>query len=107
MILEMKGYEKIVLDTLTGEQLIDGDSLIEAFKQYLRDELYFEEFEVVLVAEDMKNPYETPYILQEYKGDCEIAEILYSVRSCTTNISVCGLFHLADVKPFEFYMLFA
>lgn len=98
--------KKIDLDNLTNNDLINGEELIEAYKQYLRDELFYDEFEVQMASEDLKNPYETPYIVQEYEGDYEVEGIKYSVRSCETNFCICGLFHLADATPFKFYMLF-
>ena len=54
----------------------------------------------------MENPYDAPFVLQEYEGNFTIDGIEYEVRACHTDFCYCGLFYLSDVQPFEFYMLF-
>jgi hypothetical protein len=85
----------INLNNLTRKDLMDHDAISEAFKKYLMD-----------VLGDFENPYDTPFILQDYEGDYTVDGKEYEVRSCHTDFCYCGLFHLADKEPFEFYMFF-
>ena len=94
------------IDNITAADLIEHGELVDAFKVYLKNELSYDEWEVEIAATDMDNPYDTPYLVQEYEGNVSIAGVDYEVRSCSTNFRQCGMFHLADVTPFEFYMLF-
>ncbi|MBQ4527533.1 MAG: hypothetical protein II998_05630 [Clostridia bacterium] len=91
---------------LKEEELINVDSLIEFYKEYLKTKLGYNDYEIMIASEDLRNPYATPYINMSYLADCEIGGIKYGVYPCYTDFSLCGLYHLADVSPFEFYMLF-
>ena len=66
----------------------------------------FEDEADFVVKCDFENPYDTPFILQDYEGDYIVDGKEYEVRSCHTDFCYCGLFHLADKEPFEFYMFF-
>lgn len=98
--------KEISLNDLKREDLVSGEQLVQAYKEYLKAELGYDEFEAEFASEDMKNPYDTPYILQEYEGDYDVDGVWYEIRKCETNFCYCGMFHLSGVKPFEFYMLF-
>lgn len=97
---------KINLDKLKSEDLKDGEALIEAYKVYLKKKLKYSEWEADMASSDLENPYNTPYIMQDYEQSVEIDGVCYEIRSCHTDFCVCGLFELANAKPFEFYMLF-
>lgn len=93
------------LDKLTADDLIDHAGISEAFKNYLMEVLGYDEGDAdFVVKNDFANPYETPYIIQQYVRDVEVNGKKYEVRSCHTDFCACGMFHLADKKPFEFYM---
>lgn len=94
------------IDEITKEDLVEHKDLVEAFKNYLKREFFYDELEATLAAEDLENPYNTPYIMQDYEGDISIDGVNYEVRSCHTDYLACGLFHFAEASPFEFYMLF-
>ena len=53
-----------------------------------------------------ENPYNTPFIMQDYEGEYTVDGKDYEVRSCRTDFCACGLWHLAEKPPFEFYMFF-
>lgn len=89
----------------TREILVTNQELIEAFKIYLKRELGYNDDEAKIAATDMENPYMTPFIVQEYEEEIELDGIVYEVRSCRTDFSMCGLYYLADLTPFEFDML--
>jgi len=100
----MKEYD---IDLITANDLVDYDTLVQAFKEYLMDVLEYDEDEADFVIEaDFENPYDTPFISQEYEGDITVEGIDYEVRFCETDFCSCGLFHLADLPSFAFYMLF-
>ncbi|MBE6643569.1 MAG: hypothetical protein E7615_07945 [Ruminococcaceae bacterium] len=98
--------KKVNLDKLTSADLIDHTAISEAFKNYLMKVLKYDEGEAdFVVKNDFANPYETPYIMQDYEGEIEVDGKAYSAYSCHTDFNYCGLFHLANKKPFKFYML--
>ena len=98
---------EIDLDALTGSDLIDHASISKAFKKYLMDVLEYDEGEAnFVVTTDFENPYNTPFIMQDYEGEFTVDGKNYEVRSCRTDFCACGLYHLAEVPPFEFYMFF-
>lgn len=93
-------------DELKASDLKSLDELIEAYKAYLMRVLGYDKSEAELASTDMTDPYNVEYVLQEYDGDYEVEGKEYEVRYCYTNFCYCGLFHLADKEPFEFYMFF-
>lgn len=96
---------EINLDNITRENLVDYAALAEAFKDYLIDVLGYDEAEATyVVSTDFKNPYETQYIMQEFEGKYAVNGKTYEVLSCHTDFCVCGMWHLAEYPPFEFYM---
>ena len=95
------------IDLITSEDLVDYDILVQAFKSYLMNVLEYDEEEADFVFKmDFVDPYDTSFISQDYEGDIEIDEKDYEVRFCETDFGSCGLFHLADLPSFSFYMLF-
>ena len=97
---------EIDLDAVTGKDLVDHAAVAQAFKKYLMDVIGYVDGDADFVTRnDFENPYDTPFIEQDYEGDYTIDGKDYEVRSCKTNFMMVGLFHLADVEPFEFYML--
>ena len=97
--------KEIDLNNIKSEDLVDYSILSEAFKNYLMNVLGYDESEAkFVVSADFENPYDTPYIMQEYAGECCVGEKEYLVRFCYTDFRVCGLFHLEEFPPFEFYM---
>lgn len=98
---------EIDLDQVTGKDLIDYAALSQAFKKYLMDVLDYSEREAdFVILADFNNPYDTPFIMQDYEGECVVDGKEYKVYACHTNFCSVGLFHLANVAPFEFYMFF-
>ena len=102
----MRKLKQLDFSTLTAEDLVDLNVLIDAFKNYVKREFGYDDIEAQIAAEDMENPYNTPYIMQTYMDTVEIAGVSYEARYCHTDFCACGLFHLASAAPFEFYMLF-
>jgi len=95
------------LENISEKDLKDHTALSEEYKKYLMDVLeYDEEDAKFVIALDFKNPYETVYIRQDYEGIATIGAHTYEVCACRTDFRLCGMFHLADKPPFEFYMLF-
>lgn len=45
-------------------------------------------------------------LVQNYVGDYKIGDVQYSFRTYHIDFCTCGLFYLADVKAFDFYMFF-
>ena len=86
------------------EDFKTNEELLDQYKEYLQDELGYSGWEVEMAASDLVNPYTAPYIVQEYDDNYDIDGIDYEVRYCHTDFRRCGLFHLADKKPFEFIM---
>lgn len=86
--------------------LVDVEVLVERFKEYLKKELDYSDAEAEIGALDMNDPYRASFVSQDHVGSHKIRMVEYEVRYCRTDFCRCGLFHLADVKPFEFYMLF-
>ena len=97
--------KQVKFSNIIESDLKDTDYLIKSFKKYAIKELEYDEFGAEIAASDMQDPYNTPYIKQDYYGDVEICGKKYEVRLCSTNFMMCGLFELADKAPFEFYML--
>ena len=98
---------EIDLDKITGKDLIDHATLSDAFKKYLMEVLGYDEGEAAfVVAADFENPYDTPFIAQDYEGTYSVDGKEYEVRSCRTDFCACGLWHLVEMPPFEFYMFF-
>lgn len=98
--------KKIDIDKLTANNLVDYAVLATAFKKYLMQVLFYDEFEAdFVVSTDFENPYDTPFIMQDYEGTISLNGKEYEVRSCKTEFCSVGLFHLASEPPFEFYML--
>ena len=97
---------EINFQELTSKDLVDQDALTAAYIDYLKEELGYSDWEAAIAATDLENPYDTEYILQDYEDNYTIDGTEYEVRFCHTDFRYCGLFHLADKPPFEFYMLF-
>lgn len=96
----------IEIEDIQAEDLIEIEKLQEEFKKYMINVLgYFEDEADYIISEDFKDPYETPYISQDFIGYTTVDEVEYEVRKCQTDFCACGLFHLAEKEPFEFYML--
>ena len=102
----MRNMRNLDLDNLKKEDLVELPVLINAFKQYLQAVLGYDESEAEIAATDLENPYETPYIMQDYLGEIEIDGVPYEVRYFYSDFCACGLFYLASEVPFEFCMLF-
>ena len=95
------------LNNLSGKDLLDHDAISKAFKKYLMDVLGYDEGAADFVVKcDFETPYNAPFVLQDYEGDYTVDGKKYSVRFCYTEFRACGLFHLAEKEPFEFYTLF-
>ena len=96
---------EIDLNNLTEKDLIDHAAISEAFKKYLMEVLEYDEDDAdFVISNDFENPYDTPFILQDYEGTFTIDGKHYSVRSCRTDFTICGLWRLTKLPPFEFYM---
>ena len=95
---------EIILADIKFEDLKSNEDLLNEYREYLRSELGYEGWEIEMAASDLVNPYTAPYIVQEYDDNYIIDGINYEVRYCHTDFKRCGLFHLADKKPFEFIM---
>ena len=96
----------IDLDNISSKDLIDYDGISGAYKKYLMDVMGYEEDKADFVIKtDFLNPYDTPYILQDYEGNYTIDGKEYEIRSCRTDFCCVGMFDFADIIPFEFYML--
>ena len=98
---------KVDFNNLSAQDLADHATISEAFKRYLMEVLEYDEDEAdFVVSTDFENPYDTPFIMQEYERNFTVDGKTYEVMSCYTDFCACGLWHLAELPPFEFYMLF-
>ena len=98
---------EIDLDKITRDDLLEHKAIAQAFKDYLMDVLEYTDDEAdFVVKNDFENPYDTPFIVQDFEGEYTIDGKDYEVRFCQTEFCAVGLFHLADVTPFEYYMFF-
>lgn len=98
---------EINLDNVTEKDLFDYEAIAAAFKKYLMEVFFYDESEAdFVVSTDFENPYNTPFIMQDYEGQYTIGGKEYEVRSCRTDFRAVGLFHLASEPQFEFFMLF-
>lgn len=102
----MGKLEELIVWDLTEKDLVDEAGLVKAFEDYLKRELGYDDLEAALAAVDMEDAYNIPYVLQEYVDTDVIGQTTYEARYCHTDFCRCGFFHLANVTPFEFYMLF-
>lgn len=91
---------------LKAEELLELEDLVKRFKEYCKNVLGYSENEAELAAVDMKTPYDTPYVFEEYEMMLTFENVEYEVRFCYTNFDACGLFYLENVEPFEFYTLY-
>lgn len=97
----------INLSQINYRDLLSHTEIAQAFKDYLMEVLEYNEDDAnFVVTTDFANPYDTPFIIQDSEGKCVISGKEYEVVSCRTDFCVVGLFHLADIPPFEFYMFF-
>ena len=95
----------INLNNLTNNDLIDHAALSLAFKQYLINTLEYDEFDADLIVEnDFENPYDAPFIFQEFEGPYSVDGKKYEVYSCHTDLRGLVMFYSSHVAPFEFYM---
>ena len=92
-------------DDFTAEDLIDIDALVEAYKKYLMTVRGYDAVDAAIAATDMQNPYDCPYVLQDYNGDYTIDGVEYEVRECRVDMTVCGFYYLAGIPKFRFFML--
>ncbi len=96
---------KVNLNRITGKDLVDHAGIAEAFKKYLMNVFEYDETDAdIVVSGDFENPYDTPYIIQDYEGKYTVDGKEYEVMSCRTDFCACGLWHLAEKPPFKFYM---
>lgn len=66
---------EVDLDNLTGKDLIDHAAISEAFKKYLMEVLEYDEGEAdFVVSTDFENPYNTPFIMQDFDLDVAIIQ---------------------------------
>ena len=97
----------INLEKLTNKDLLDHAAISKEFKIYLMETLEYDEYEAdFVIASDFATPYDTPFIMQDYEGQFVVDGKAYEVRLCHTDFSACGMFHLTELPPFEFYMFF-
>ena len=98
---------EVELENLMGKDLIDHATIAGEFKRYLMEVLEYDEDEAnFIVYTDFEDPYGTPFITQDYVGNYTVDGKEYEVRICHTDFCACGLWHLAELPPFEFYMFF-
>ena len=98
---------EINFDNVEEKDLFDYEAIAGAFKKYLMEVFFYDEGEAdFVVSTDFENPYNTPFIVQDYEGQYTIGGKKYEVRLCRTDFCIVGLFHLACEPQFEFYMLF-
>lgn len=102
----MGKLEELALWKLSEEDLVDVEGMMNAYEEYLKRELGYDDLDAALTAVDMEEAYDLPYVIQEYVDTYKIGESTYAARYCHTDYCRCGFFHLANVTPFEFYMLF-
>ena len=96
---------EVDLTNVSGKDLSDYDKLRESFKTYMTETIgYTEEEADFILSTDFKDPYDTPYITQEYEGEYTIDGTDYEILSCHTVFSAIGMWHLSDTTPFSFYM---
>ena len=101
---ECVDMREINLKEVVVTDLLEGMTLVEEFQNYCQKVLGYNYLDAKIASEDMKNPYDTPYVLQDYYGIANVEGTEYEVRFCYTDFACCGMFHLSDVEPFEFYM---
>ena len=98
--------KEIDFNTLSENDLTDYDGIAAAFRKYLRKTMrYTVEEANFVVSTDFENPYNTPFVSQDFCCKCNIDGKQYEVRYCHTDFCMCGLYHLAEKPSFEFYML--
>lgn len=95
----------IYLSEVSSKDFKNHEELIEAFKEYCIEVLSYDENDADIAALDLEDPEETEYIIPEFDCECTIDGKDYTVYLCHTDFCWCGLFHLANVERFEFYML--
>lgn len=96
---------EIDFNNLQPTELKDAAELVKAFTEYLENACSYNSSEAAFIATDIEDPYKADFVLEEYEQFCTVAGIKYEVRSCRTELSLCGIFPRREVDPFEFFML--
>ena len=91
--------------TLDDSAFLDQTSLEQAFSEYMKKVLHFDNESVELFAGDLRKLYGVPYLTQDYLETITRNGTAYEVRACRANFSVCG-FCSPRTKSFRFYVLF-
>lgn len=96
---------EIDLEKITPAELLSIEELLKEYAKYCCVIFDCNEAGGEVMAADMAEPYDADFVAQEYEGTYTIGGVNYEVRLCSTDFTRCGWFDLANVEPFEFYML--
>lgn len=98
---------RVNLNRVSEKRLKGKEELAAAFRDYLMETVGYSEKDAEFIAYgEFSEPYDVPYVRQEYEGKYVIGEHEYEVRYCETDFCACGLWHLSELPKFKFYMLF-
>lgn len=95
----------INLEKVSPAELLSIDGLLKEYAKYCCVIFDCNEASGEVMAADMAEPYDCDFVLQDFEGSYTIGGVKYEVRLCRTDFTRCGWFDLANVEPFEFYML--
>ena len=97
--------KKINFKKVSTADLLSIEGLLKEYAKYCCAVFNCNEASGEVMAMDMAEPYDAEFVLQEFEGSYTIGGVKYEVRLCRTDFTLCGWFDLANVEPFEFYML--
>ncbi len=83
---------------------LDVDGIKRAFADHLIKYRDYSESEAVIAVSDFPNPYELPYLDEEFICEEEIDGIEYNKYASVTNLWKCGIY---DMPTFRFYTYYA
>ena len=79
---------------------LDKQGIKDAFAAHLKRYRGYSEEEAEIAVSDFPNPYELPYLFEDYIDDVTIEGNEYEMRASYTLLWQCGIF---DVPMFCFY----
>jgi hypothetical protein len=83
---------------------LDTNGIRNAFAKHLIEHRGYTKDEAAMATFDFPDPYNLPYLCEEYVGEEMIDGINYEKDACYTELWRCGI---SDVPMFRFYTYYA
>ncbi len=82
---------------------LDVNGIKEAFAKHLMKYRGYDEEEAKMAVSDFPNPYQLPYLFEDYIEMTEIDGVEYEKRASKCDFRPCGVFDLEEFHYYTYY----